>query len=354
MKLRFLDKLNCHALLPPGHGLPVVQRLEECLAGINDNNNVFKGLIDDLIRHNKKTKKKRRGSERLMLVPLDIAQGLNIADRSIHTQALERPEPSPLYLHTVLEYPNGISWKTVVPLQFLLKDWGNANKGHQCYVHCISNNMQRRGSINDLISRQMQDKDDLYYVGITGRNWLLRLGEHLGEVHRGGMKWFHQALRDNIGKENVLISSWLEDVNLSKDDAYMWEEMTVDKIASDSQGLNMIPGGYKGLKFLHEHRLIKNLDVSVEERDRAIVKYHIENPRKGKPNPFIADLWKNDEYYLRNISAREKTLSMEQVKRIRELHEAGWSIQDITKEVNALNETQVKNVIDGKTYQRMH
>jgi len=72
------------------------------------------------------------------------------------------------------------------------------------------------------------------------------------------------------------------------------------------------------------------------------------------PNPFISALWEDDDFYLRNIEAREKTLSADQVRQIRKLHEMGWSVTAITKEVGALNEIQVKNVIVRRTYQRVH
>jgi len=59
-----------------------------------------------------------------------------------------------------------------------------------------------------------------------------------------------------------------------------WEELNVDKIANDQYGLNMIPGGFKGLKFLHEHRIISNMNISLEEREMAIADYIKKNPRR--------------------------------------------------------------------------
>ena len=67
----------------------------------------------------------------------------------------------------------------------------------------------------------------------------------------------------------------------------------------------------------------------------------------------IAELWKDDEYYLKVIEARPKTLSPDQVKKIRELASKDWLVAEIVKEVGALNEIQVKNVLAGKTYKRI-
>jgi hypothetical protein len=35
----------------------------------------------------------------------------------------------------------------------------------------------------------------------------------------------------------------------------------------------MIPGGFKGQRLLHEHRLIRSLCTSLEERENAISEY---------------------------------------------------------------------------------
>jgi hypothetical protein len=93
----------------------------------------------------------------------------------------------------------------------------------------------------------------------------------------------------------------LREINFSYQDAMNWEEMAVDKIANDQWKLNMIPGGFKGLKLLHECRIISTMNISLEERENAIAEYFIKNPRRGIPNPFIAELWKDDGYYLKEL-----------------------------------------------------
>jgi hypothetical protein len=95
------------------------------------------------------------------------------------------------------------------------------------------------------------------------------------------------------------------------------------------------------------------VNIDLDEREIAIAEYIRQNPRKGIPNPFISKLWEDDEYYLKVIEARPKTLSIDQVRRIRELYRFGRSVSEIVTEVGALNETQVKSVIMGKTYTRV-
>jgi len=208
------------------------------------------------------------------------------------------------------------------------------------------------GSFKKFISRQVSDEDTYYYVGITGRNWLKRLGEHIVETRRGSKRWFYQALRESVGWQDVLYTSSLKEINQSYDEAMNWEESTVDKIASDKYGMNMIPGGFKGLKYLHKLGLTKKVRVSLKERDRAISVYVRQNPRKGLPNPFMKAWWEDDEHYEQVNEANPKRLSVDQRKEIRRLHAEGVSIPKIVKQVGALNEQQVKNFLSGKTYTR--
>jgi hypothetical protein len=352
MKPKYLDKYNCHALLPMGHGLPMLQRLDNCLCQINDMPGKYRGLIDKLIEHNKSTINKRRGSERLLNNQIDIAQGLYVVEKEIKTEVRDRPYPGPAQLHTVVEYEGGTAWKTLVPLQYLLKGWGDANSGHQCYVHSISKNVPRIGSVDQLLSRQMSDEDTHYYVGITSRNWLERLGEHIAETRRGSRRSFYQALRESSGWQGVLYTSSLREINQGYEEAMNWEELHVDKIAADQYGLNMIPGGFKGLRHLHKFGITRKVRVSLEERDRAISEYARQNPRKGIPNPFIKAWWEDDEHYEQVNEANPKRLSVDQRKEIRRLHDKGVSISKITKHVGALDERQVKDFLSGKTYKR--
>ena len=353
MKSKFLDIRNCHQLLPKGNGLSLIARLDVCLNGLNSQHGTLYGSIDALIKQNEKTHNLKVGSKRLVSSPIEIAQNLIIEKRVIHTQAVTRNFPGPALFHTHLGYENGMEHQTIIPLQYLLKGWGDASKDYQCYVHTISTNINSIKDFNDLFRRNMTDADSYYYVGITGRNWLLRLEEHINEMRKGNRRLFYKVWREMYGANEVLFTSFLKDINLSFEEAMYWEEQNVDKIASDKYGLNMIPGGFKGLKFLHKYRIIDNTDITLEERELAISKFAVMNPRKGIPNPFIADLWKDDDFYLRIIEAKEKTLSELQVRKVRELHQLGKTIPEITQEVNALNDLQVKNVIIGKTYKRI-
>ena len=57
---------------------------------------------------------------------------------------------------------------------------------------------QKRVSMEKFLNRQSTDKDDYYYVGITGRNWLQRLSEHMREVRNGGRRRFYRAWKASL------------------------------------------------------------------------------------------------------------------------------------------------------------
>lgn len=330
----------------------MLQQLEDCLCQINDSPGEFKGTIDKLIEHNKRTIKISPASGRFLNLQIDIAQILYPAKRAINTQARDRPYPGPAQLHTVIENEDGPVWKTLVPIQYLLKGWGDANAGHQGYIHAISKNLPRAATLGQFLSRQQQDEDTFYYVGITGRNWLQRLREHLGEAHRGSGRTFYHVLRESMGWKDVLYTSSLREINQTFDEVMNWEESQVDKIASDKYGLNMIPGGFKGQKFLHKHGYTKKPFVSVDEKDQAISDYASQSPLKGVPNPLIQAWWEDDNNYERINEANPKRLSVEQRRQIRRLDAEGASIPSITKQVGARNEQQVKRFLLGVTYKR--
>lgn len=125
MSTRFLDKRNCQALLPPTEGLPVLERLEECLKRLNEQPGPYHGLIDKLIKHNKKTAKLSYGSQRYLPSAIDIAQGLDFDTRVVRTHADQRPGNDPVRLHLIFENTPNIGWKIILPLQPLLKKLGS-------------------------------------------------------------------------------------------------------------------------------------------------------------------------------------------------------------------------------------
>lgn len=138
-----------------------------------------------------------------------------------------------------------------------------------------------------------------------------------------------------------------------------WEEEQVDIHMAAGSLLNMIPGGFKGHRFLHEHRLTPNLDITIEDRDAAIARYAKAEYQKrghsgaGMPNLLLSKLWLNDEFYLKVLVGRSDVLTPAQVVAIRQLAAAGKTEVHIADLVEARNIEQVKRVLMGKTYRRI-
>jgi hypothetical protein len=345
MKFKYLDIHNCTALMPNFDGRLVshVRQFDNYLGSVNERLEP-QGLIETLIKHNRRTSGLDM-TERMYSIDADIGVTINLADQTCHYEVKEyfkypelaRPEyDQRVVAQFWVHYENGNRWGYKLPLQCLLKNWGDANEGYQGYLHTLTT-----------------DKEEFSYAGITKRNWLARLNEHLHEMRTGSRKTFHQAWRDSLSIEKMTYGSELLRLNYSYEDSMGWEEYYVDEHTLTPKGLNMIPGGFKGLRLLHQLRITDQIKISLEERDRAVAEYIRRNPRKGIPNPFISELWKDDHFYLRVIESREKTLSAEQVKQIRTLADLGWMPAQIVDEVEALNELQVRNVLKGRTYTRM-
>ncbi len=312
----------------------------------------LKGVPDKLIAHNM-----NRGG----LEPWDMYRDLDfdITHTSQKETGLVKTEVKAYFHHTQFSRPeherrivlhihsqkiNGTEWIISVPLQMLMKGWPKIENEHIGYAHSIV--------LTDSVSGEM---DQHHYIGISKRNWLARMAEHFREIQTGSNKTFHRAWREYIGRRDVLLGSELVTCNHTFEQIMDWEEEQVDKYMSLGKSLNMIPGGFKGIKFLHEHRLLGSTNnVTLEERERAITDYQRLNPRIGVPNLLISELWKNEEYAQKVICGVEGRLSVEQVREIRRLNTLGMPIEKIASMVRALNERQVERVLSGDTYSRIH
>ena len=177
--------------------------------------------------------------------------------------------------------------------------------------------------------------------------------EHFYEIRSGSNKTFHRAWREYAGRHDVTLHSELITMNHTFEQIMAWEEYAVDEQMNKGTSLNMIPGGFKGMKYLHEHRLTNTPKVSLKERDTAIIKYQAQNPRAGVPNLIISGLWNSEEYAQKVICGAEGRLSANQIRKIRELNESSIPIEKITVMVKAKDIHQVERVLSGKTYSRI-
>ena len=309
-------------------------------------------LPDTLLRHNLIGNRQRTLCV-MAKIDADIVFELDIANKSlnrtlkdyrIHKEFARCPEEQRVVLHLYLSYPDKTKWVIHIPLQALMKGFGDPEEGYQCYSHGICLVDESGNPIGE----------ESYYCGITSRNWLKRMAEHFREIKGGSNKLFHRAWRDYQGRSDVVLNSELIVLNHSFQGAMAWEEWIVDRYMAEKRSLNMICGGFKGLRQLHKLGYLSKQEASNEERDIALLKYAKEHPKAGIPNLFIAGLWEDDQFYAKVIGNRPNTLSREQIQRIRSLASLQWTLEDICTEVGARNIEQVRKVIQKKIYSRMY
>ncbi len=252
-------------------------------------------------------------------------------------------EEARVVVHATVARFEGTTWTISFPLQYIMKGYPKIKNQHYGYCHKIA-----------LLDENGGFEKEYIYVGVTGRNWLQRMNEHFSEIKSGSNKLFHQTWREFTGKKNVMLSSELVVGDHSYEQIMSWEEDFVDQYMDEGVSLNMIPGGFKGMRFLHKHRLINSEKVTLKERDKAIIEYQRQHPKAGIPNLLISELWKDDDYAAKIICGAEGRLSIEQVQEIRKLNDLGIPLEKIVEMVNARNHQQVQRVVSGETYSRVH
>ena len=152
-KPKYLDIKNCKALLPKDEFNIVVQQVDKYLEEINNVDSDQVGLVDTLIKQNKKSVGK---PSRLILSQNIIDVCLSVlsisGDNKVKTLngiiGVLTNEPSKLHL----EFNNekGTYWKVIIPIQFLLKGWGDADKGYKSYHHTIAENITCSSHTNSI------------------------------------------------------------------------------------------------------------------------------------------------------------------------------------------------------------
>jgi hypothetical protein len=266
-----------------------------------------------------------------------------IADTNQKKELPVRPKGERPAILNIGENPGfeDTEWNIHVPLLALFKNAKikkNAHMGYSHHIHFFDN--------NEIYSEK-------YYVydGITKRNWLTRMKEHFREMGQGSNKLFHRTWRAHVGNKKVVLTSVLSTLNKSYNAIMEWEEKEVKGNMKEERSLNMIPGGFEGIKFLHTLRLLNGNSQTVDERNAALSEY--ERTVRTGPNPVIRALWLNDSYAINIICGAEGRLSPEQVFTIREMGMQNIPASEIVERVSALNILQVQRVLENKTYTRV-
>lgn len=123
------------------------------------------------------------------------------------------------------------------------------------------------------------------YLGITKRNPFTRFKEHQSAARNGEGHLLHKTWRGLIrAGANGTVAFDIMDHYKTIDEAYGAEERLVDDMTLAPKGLNAIPGGMKGIRMMHQLRLLNGThQVSVADRDAALVR--LENQHHDRNSP---------------------------------------------------------------------
>lgn len=188
----------------------------------------------------------------------------------------------------------------------------------------------------------------LYYIGLTKQNWYARFNQHLAAARSGSHYIFHRALREHSNKPMV---HKLLVYGFDFDNAMREEENWVGEFSLYPLGLNMIPGGFAGFKYLGS----LGYKVGTEkQRSHALMEIIKLSDIKGRPNPLCAARWASDQDFINRVICGHKgRLTVDQVRTIRRLSEFGEGEEYISKSLGVFNIRQIIDVIRGKYYSRV-
>ncbi|WP_238543985.1 hypothetical protein [Pseudomonas sp. GM21] len=381
MSRRCLDEQNTLALLPiPSTSLHQLEAsLGEIDAGMHGG---AKGCLTDLIKINKRT---RHGQKAWGRLKAGRKHDLLITFRFIIFDEQEDPDQcfysweasthGTPQAPTLMCYFERVSGKPPesglgsppgayvqsrrifsVPVQCVLKGWGNVENGHMIYEHNIS--------AMDFAEQQFESAS---YIGLTSRNWQTRYKEHQRDALTGSELIFHTSLRKvfncdsfvqsglgnfELVRKGAVLLSELQYVNLSYEEAMQVEEKMVERTLYP-KGLNMIPGGFAGFQFLHKLGFLNRSQVSVDERDKAASKYLLDKASGPRLAPWVKEKWADDQFYEQVIFKRSNTLNRDQILSIRKYGNEWGFDPDLIANLVGANDRQVRDVLSGKYYSRV-
>jgi hypothetical protein len=381
--LKLLDRQNTLALLPIPEDC--LQEIDDALSAINDGERGgLLGSLDSLVQINRRTRfnttpmgRIRHGAAMKFWVTYTFMD-FEVDDPGGYVfsyESLTHNTPQAPMLMVRFDRCSGarpvdlkqsgdtyvVSRRSVcVPLQCVLKGWGDVTQGHMVYEHTVSPMDFAQGELGDQYRAAR-------YIGLTSRNWQTRYREHQRDALTGSELLFHTTLATvfpeggisqvgmgvfEIVRRGLNLVSELEYVNLTFEEAMEVEERLVERTLHPN-GLNMIPGGFAGIKFLHKLGLLAREKASLEERDFASAKYLLQLPHGRTAAPWVADRWQTDEYYEQVVLNRTNTLSKEQVQKIRK-YCVEWNFDPaLIASLSGANERQVRDVLSGKYYSRV-
>lgn len=260
------------------------------------------------------------------------------------------------HLSWIRKYQSGRVEAYQVPLFMVLLPESKtfSRRGYyQVYRHSFSKKGRQSDGLNADLSLVRKQLEFATYVGITKQGWQTRYNQHLRDAASGSPYLFHEALRDSNNFD--LVEHEVYSAGLSYEQAMNVEEHWVEQISLYPKGLNMIPGGYAGLRYLGKMNALRPGETG-EQRDRAIsdaMRGRTDERKGGTSNSLIAEHWNNPVYASAVICNRDDRLSPDQIRMARILADCEWTEERIASHICARNLNQVKRLLAGNTYTRI-
>lgn len=189
------------------------------------------------------------------------------------------------------------------------------------------------------------------YIGITKQSLMKRWSQHINEAQRDRRYLFHRFLGKQFDMRGGDTRAYVRVLRtgLDFDEAMQAEEDLVAKSTIYPRGLNMIPGGFAGLRFLAERNFHTNAKRINKSRAAELAQFF-----NGRPdNPLLAlRLQSDDELISRIVCNNPRNFDITEVRQIRAMSELGHSEAQIAEEVKA-NQQRIHNLLTDRTYSRV-
>lgn len=240
----------------------------------------------------------------------------------------------------VLDAQTGQSTNFQCPLLFLLSTAPSVVGRYVVYSHGFGGDDP--GSIDDRA----------YYVGITKQGWAARWAQHQSSARNGSTYRFHEAIRRAANKDQA---HTVHACGVNFNEAMAIEEIAVAGTSLYPNGLNMIPGGLAGLRYLAKrgfHPHPKNLAASWDRKHIVLEQFSRHCSRAGKLNPLAAARWSDASYAASVICSNPNNFSVEQVNEIRYMESLGHPIAAIAQRMQCADR-RIAALVTGDTYSRV-
>lgn len=268
---------------------------------------------------------------------------VNLPDGSRRKMFKDLPDTGPvrsLTVCTIADDEKTVLSLITVPFSYILRPAKPCANGYQVYHHEFMAGYEG-GRVYDAA-----------YIGITKRGWRTRWREHYRSAMFGSHYRFHRAIRQYEG--NVIARHEVLACGITEEKALHLEERLVENATLYPLGLNMVPGGNKGLEYLRRIGAIGQTErISPDERHEIVDRFFDTTSRKGTPNPLAAANWMDPSYAEKVICAGPDRLKPQQIRDARYFASLGHEAEHIATRIEARNVAQVKRLLAGDTYSRI-